>query len=75
MPCEPGSEVSELGHEARAEDGGYLGGFPHDALGNLRSVTLLHGTAIEYLVDGENRRVGKKVDGVLVQGWLQRWPP
>jgi len=25
---------------------------------------------IEYLVDGRNRRVGKRVDGVLVQGYL-----
>jgi hypothetical protein len=25
---------------------------------------------IDYLVDGNNRRVGKKVGGVLQQGWL-----
>lgn len=23
-----------------------------------------------YYVEGQNRRVGKKVDGTLVQGWL-----
>jgi RHS repeat-associated protein len=28
------------------------------------------GQVIEYLVDGRNRRVGKRVDGVLVQGFL-----
>ncbi len=27
---------------------------------------------IEYVVDGEGRRVGKKVNGVLTQGWLWR---
>ena len=25
---------------------------------------------IDYVIDGQNRRVGKKVNGVLVQGWL-----
>jgi len=25
---------------------------------------------IDYLVDGNHRRVGKKVGGVLQQGWL-----
>jgi hypothetical protein len=29
-------------------------------------------TEIEYLVDGENRRVGKKVSGALSKGWLYR---
>jgi RHS repeat-associated protein len=43
-----------------------------DALGNLRTVVLPDGTLIEYLVDGENRRVGKRVGGVLVKGWLYR---
>jgi RHS repeat-associated protein len=28
------------------------------------------GTLIEYLIDGKNRRVGKKVNGTLVQGFL-----
>jgi len=42
----------------------------HDALGNLRGVELPDGTTIEYLVDGEGRRVGKRVDGVLERGWL-----
>jgi RHS repeat-associated protein len=44
--------------------------FDHDALGNLRSATLPGGMNIEYVVDGQNRRVGKKIDGTLVQGWL-----
>ncbi len=44
--------------------------YAYDPLGNLRQVTLPDGTRIDYLVDGQNRRVGKKVDGVLVQGFL-----
>jgi hypothetical protein len=38
--------------------------------GNLRQVVMDSGQVIEYLVDGRNRRVGKRVDGVLVQGFL-----
>ena len=34
------------------------------------SVTLPDGTQIEYLVDGEERRIGKKVNGTLIQGFL-----
>jgi RHS repeat-associated protein len=44
--------------------------YTYDAFGNLRSVTLPGGTAIEYVVDGLGRRVGKKVNGALVKGWL-----
>ncbi len=39
-------------------------------LGNLKSATLPDGTLIEYVVDGQNRRIGKKVNGTLVQGFL-----
>jgi RHS repeat-associated protein len=44
--------------------------YAYDALGNLRSVTLPDGTHIDYVTDGSNRRVGKKVNGTLVQGFL-----
>jgi RHS repeat-associated protein len=44
--------------------------YRYDALGNLLEVNLPDGTNIEYVVDGLKRRVGKKVDGVLVQGFL-----
>ena len=44
--------------------------YDYDALGNLLSVTLADATVIEYVVDGLNRRTGKRVDGNLVQGWL-----
>jgi YD repeat-containing protein len=44
--------------------------YQYDALGNLRQVTLPDSTQIEYVIDGRNRRVGKKVNGTLVQGFL-----
>jgi YD repeat-containing protein len=44
--------------------------YVYDALGNLLRVTLPGGPTIEYVVDGESRRVGRKVNGVLQQGWL-----
>ena len=28
------------------------------------------GRVITYVIDGQNRRVGKRVNGTLVQGWL-----
>jgi len=44
--------------------------FTYDALGNLRAVVLPDRTRIDYVVDGSNRRVGKKVNGQLVRAWL-----
>jgi RHS repeat-associated protein len=44
--------------------------YSYDALGNL--VTMIDANAIEtdYILDGQNRRVGKQVAGVLVQGFV-----
>jgi RHS repeat-associated protein len=44
--------------------------YEYDVLGNLRRVTLPDGTLVEYIVDGMKRRVAKKVNGVMVKGWL-----
>jgi RHS repeat-associated protein len=44
--------------------------YDYDAAGNLRAVNLPDGTEIEYLIDGQDRRVGKVVDGILQKGWL-----
>jgi RHS repeat-associated protein len=44
--------------------------YAYDEFDNLLRVEQPDGTSIEYLVDGKNRRVGKKVNGVLVQGFL-----
>ena len=35
-------------------------------------MTLPGGTLIEYIIDGRNRRVGKKVNGTLEKGWLYK---
>ena len=46
--------------------------FLYDALGNLRRANLPDGRVVEYVIDARNRRVGKRIDGVLVQGFLYR---
>ncbi|MBK9430387.1 MAG: hypothetical protein IPN65_07900, partial [Elusimicrobia bacterium] len=43
--------------------------YDYDAVGNLRTVTLPSGTTLEYVIDGRNRRVGRKVNGTLTQGY------
>lgn len=46
--------------------------YQYDVLGNLRNVTLPDSTQIEYIIDGRDRRVGKKVNGVLIQSFLYK---
>jgi YD repeat-containing protein len=41
-----------------------------DGTGNLLRVALPTGTNVDYVVDGENHRVGKKINGVLTEGFL-----
>jgi len=43
--------------------------YEYDAMHNLRNVTM-SGLSIDYVLDGENRRVGKSVNGTPVQKWL-----
>ena len=44
--------------------------YSYDAIGNLLNVSLPGGTQVDYLLDGLSRRIGKKVNATLVQGWL-----
>jgi RHS repeat-associated protein len=44
--------------------------YTYDVLGNLTRATLPNGTVIDYVIDGNSRRIGKKVNGVLAQGFL-----
>ncbi len=44
--------------------------YEYDVFGNLRQVVLPGGATIDYVIDALDRRIGKKVDGVLVQGFL-----
>ncbi len=50
--------------------------YEYDALGNLISVDLPGGVSgspeIEYIVDGQNRRIGKKFNGTLEKTWLYK---
>ena len=44
--------------------------YTYDNFGNLRSVRLPNGDNIEYLIDGQNRRIGKKINGTIVKRWI-----
>ncbi len=44
--------------------------YAYDDLGNLMSVTLPNNTKIEYIIDGQNRRIGRKVNGIVTNRWL-----
>ncbi len=46
--------------------------YTYDVRGNLVQVDLPSGDVIQYLVDGQGRRVGKKKNGVLEKAWLYR---
>jgi len=39
---------------------------------NPLGAALPDGTSIEYIIDARNRRIGKKVDGALVQGFIYK---
>ncbi|BCW93858.1 MAG: hypothetical protein KatS3mg007_1752 [Thermoanaerobaculum sp.] len=44
--------------------------FDYDVFGNLSHVLLDNGVEIEYVIDGRNRRIGKKINGTSVQGFI-----
>jgi RHS repeat-associated protein len=44
--------------------------YAYDALGNLVGVTLQTGTGMEYLIDGQDRRIRRKVGGQVLDGLL-----
>jgi RHS repeat-associated protein len=46
--------------------------YTYDVRGNLIEVDLPSGDVIEYLVDGQDRRVGRKKNGVLEKQWIFR---
>ena len=53
-------------------ENGQVTSYTYDVLGNLKKVVLPSGTMIDYLIDGHNRQIGKKVDGLFQQGWLYK---
>ncbi|MGH8584547.1 MAG: RHS repeat-associated core domain-containing protein [Gammaproteobacteria bacterium] len=50
--------------------GGQITTYDYDALGNLLRINLPGNSQLDYLIDGQNRRIGKGVNGTLVQGFL-----
>jgi RHS repeat-associated protein len=46
--------------------------YVYDLLGALRQVTLPDGTRIDYVIDGNHRRIGKKLNGTLTSAYLYR---
>ncbi|MDX1644644.1 MAG: RHS repeat-associated core domain-containing protein [Thermoanaerobaculia bacterium] len=58
------------GELAAKSSGSAAVSYTYDAFGALRTVVLDSGVTIDYVIDGQGRRVGKRIDGVLVQGLL-----
>ncbi len=58
------------GERQTKTEGGATTTYEYDELGNLLKVTLPGDVIIDYAVDGQNRRIGKKVNGTLTQGFL-----
>ncbi|MFZ1082883.1 MAG: RHS repeat protein, partial [Candidatus Kryptoniota bacterium] len=44
--------------------------YSYDALGNLMTVNLPTGDRIDYIIDGQNRRIAKMVNGQIVDRWI-----
>ncbi len=44
--------------------------YQYDTFGNLTHVVMPDGITIDYVIDARNRRVGKKVNGTLVEAFL-----
>ena len=44
--------------------------YVYDYFGNLLSVRLPNNDLIEYLIDGQNGRIGKKINGAIVKKWI-----
>src|SRR5690606_24255918 len=53
-------------------DGSGMTRYDYDVFGNLQRAELPSGEVLEYVIDSMNRRIGKRRDGVLEQGFLYR---
>ncbi len=51
-------------------DGSDVTTYDYDVFGNLLKVVTPDASVIEYVIDARNRRIGKKINGTLVQGLL-----
>jgi RHS repeat-associated protein len=61
---------SANGEVATKSVGSQVTTYQYDVLGNLTEATLPEGTQITYIMDAAHRRVGKKINGALVAGYL-----
>ena len=53
-----------------SSDGQVSTQYQSDAFGNLLGVTLPDGTQVNYLLDGNNRRIAKQINGSTVHAWI-----
>jgi len=44
--------------------------YTYDYFGNLTKVIMPNGDRIDYIIDGQNRRIGKKLNGQIVKRWI-----
>jgi RHS repeat-associated protein len=44
--------------------------YAYDYFGNLITVILPNNDRIDYIIDGQNRRIGKKLNGQIVKKWI-----
>jgi RHS repeat-associated protein/uncharacterized repeat protein (TIGR01451 family) len=44
--------------------------YTYDVLGNLRRVIQPDNTQIDYVIDGQGRRIGKKINGTLIRSFV-----
>ena len=63
-------DYTENGELRRKNSNGEMTQYRYDVLGNLQTIQLPDGKQIEYVIDGRNRRIGKKLNGQLVQAFL-----
>lgn len=58
------------GERATKTTGATSTSYSYDAAGTLRGVVLPNGDHIDYVIDGQGRRVGKKINGTLNEGFV-----
>jgi RHS repeat-associated protein len=64
------SEHSANGELQSATIAGAMTNYTYDGFGKLRTVDIAGTSSIEYVIDAQNRRIGRKLNGTLVQGWI-----
>lgn len=63
-------QYSDNGELESKTEAGQTTHYSYDVLGNLMQARLPGDVTVDYVIDGKNRRIGKMVNGSLVQGFL-----